>query len=530
VVGRQTFPVIGQWSDARLDLPARTKEFVADVVGPGSPWSFAEPAEPPASRLTPAECIDLAGGLDQIRTDAAARQSAAWGMSFLDLVRQRAQSIPDAVLVPSSASEVDRIIQWCVEHDVVIVPRGGGTSVVGGLSGPSDDRRWISVDLSSLNVMNPPDLINDVITVGPGVTGPALEAVLTRVGRVFGHFPQSWERATIGGYAATRSAGQNSTGYGRIEDLVVAANLVTPIGGWHVGHLPATSVGPNLLRYVLGSEGTLGVFTDLTLRIRPRPQVRRAEGAMAPNWGAGMSALRSLVQNDVAPSVIRLSDVAETRGTWRMSAPSGFAGGLIKGYLRARGAAQGCLLIMDWHGSSAMVEATRTEAWRLLRSHGVIPLGGAVGRTWVRHRFDGPYLRDQLVRDGYFVETFETSSSWDTLDTVHARVEEIVSTAAPRSYLMSHISHAYSTGASLYFTIIATGDLVNHWPNLKRDLTDALTTAGGTASHHHGMGLDHAPWLAAEVGSVGLQAIRAVKQTVDPSNIMNPAILAAAAR
>lgn len=530
MVGRQTFPVIGQWSDARLDLPARTKAFVSDMVGPGSPWSLQEPAEPSASRFTPGECIELAGGLDQIRTDSATRQNAAWGMSFLDLVRQRAQSIPDAVLVPSHASEVDRIIQWCVKHDVVIVPRGGGTSVVGGLSGPNDDRRWISLDLSSLNGIDQPDLINDVITVGPGVTGPALEAVLKGVGRVFGHFPQSWERATIGGYAATRSAGQNSTGYGRIEDLVVAANLTTPIGEWHVGHLPATSVGPNLLRYVLGSEGTLGIFTDLTLRIRPRPPVRRAEGAMALNWSAGISALRSLVQSDLAPSVIRLSDEAETQGTWRMSAPSGIAGSLINGYLRARGAAQGCLLVMDWHGSSAMVEARRTEAWRLLRSHGVISLGGAVGRTWVRHRFDGPYLRDQLVRDGYFVETFETSCSWAALETLHTRVGEIVALAAPRSYLMSHISHVYSTGASVYFTIIATGDLVNHWPSLKRDLTNALRTAGGTASHHHGMGIDHAPWLAAEVGSVGLQAIRAVKRAVDPSNIMNPAIIEAAVR
>lgn len=530
MVGRQTFPVIGQWSDARHDLPARTRAFVTDMVGPGSTWSFPVFPEPPASRLTPAECTDLAGDTDHLCIDAVARQSAAWGMAYLDLVRQRAQSIPDAVLTPSHPSEVARAIQWCVEHDVVIVPRGGGTSVVGGLGGPKDDRRWISMDLSSLNQIGPPDLLNDVIRVGPGVTGPALEAVLGQVGRVFGHFPQSWERATIGGYAATRSAGQNSTGYGRIEDLVVAARLATPSGEWRVGHLPATSIGPNLLRYVLGSEGTLGIFTDLTLRIRPRPQVRRAEGAMTPDWGAGIAAIRSLVQNDVAPSVIRLSDRAETRGTWRMSAPSGLTGDLINGYLRARGASQGCLMIMDWHGSSAMVEATRAEAWRLLRSHGVISLGGAVGRTWVRHRFDGPYLRDQLIRDGYFVETFETSSSWATLENLHTRVSEIVAATAHRSYLMSHISHAYSTGASLYFTIVAPGDLITDWPILKQQLTNEITAAGGTASHHHGMGVDHAPWLAAEVGPVGLQAIRAVKQAVDPSNIMNPAILAGAAR
>jgi alkyldihydroxyacetonephosphate synthase len=529
VVGRQTFPVIGQWGDVRHHLPARTKAFLAEMVGPGSTWSFPDPLPPPASRLTPAQCAGLAAGADQVHIDAAARQGAAWGMSFLDLVRQREQLIPDAVVVPSNAEQVRRTIAWCIDNDVVIVPRGGGTSVVGGLSGPADDRRWISVDLCGLDTIEPPDLLNDVVTVGPGVTGPALEGALSQVGRVFGHFPQSWERATIGGYAATRSAGQNSTGYGRMEDLVVAARLATPIGEWRVGHLPATSVGPNLLRYVLGSEGTLGIFTDLTLRIRPRPDVRRAEGAMAPDWRAGISALRSLAQNDLAPSVIRLSDRSETRGTWRMSAPSGLAGSLVNGYLRARGASEGCLMVMDWHGTNSVVEARRAEAWRLLRSHGVIALGGSVGRTWVRHRFDGPYLRDQLVRDGYFVETFETSSSWTELPALHSRVSEIVSSAAPRSYLLGHISHVYSTGASLYFTVIASSGLVSDWPQLKRQLTESITAAGGTASHHHGVGTDHAPWLPTEVGPVGMQTILAVKNAVDPGNIMNPAILAGAA-
>jgi alkyldihydroxyacetonephosphate synthase len=284
-----------------------------------------------------------------------------------------------------------------------------------------------------------------------------------------------------------------------------------------------------LLRYVLGSEGTLGIFTSLTLRVRPQPEVRRAEGAMAPDWRAGMEALRSLAQSGVAPSVVRLSDMAETRGTWRMSAPTGLTGDLLDGYLRVRGASEGCLLIMDWHGSRSTVRAQRAQAWRLLRQHGVVSLGSTVGRRWVRHRFDGPYLRDQLVHDGYFVETFETAAPWSALETLHARVSAVVETTVANCILMAHISHVYSTGASLYFTLIAPGDVGAQWSQLKRHLTDTMIAAGGTASHHHGVGIDHAPWLAGEVGPVGMRAIRAVKHALDPNNIMNPAVMAGAA-
>jgi alkyldihydroxyacetonephosphate synthase len=528
VVGPQAFPVIGRWSDARHDLPMRTRAFLVDSVGPGVPWVFPQPVNPPESRLTSVECAELAGDGIEVRCEASVRQEAAWGMALPDLLRSRPQGVPDAVLVPMNPASVSRIIEWCDSNDVVIVPRGGGTSVVGGLVGPGGDRRWVSVDVSRLTHIDAPDLVDDVIRVGPGVTGPALESALTDVGRIFGHYPQSWERATIGGYAATRSAGQNSTGYGRIEDLIVAADLATPSGTWQLGHIPATSVGPNLLRYALGSEGTLGIFTSLTLRIRPRPEVRRAEGAMAPDWQAGTEALRALAQHSVAPSVIRLSDPAETRGTWRMSAPTGLVGSALDGYLRVRGAADGCLLIMDWHGSRSTVRAQRAQAWRILRQHGVVSLGASVGRKWVQHRFDGPYLRDQLVHDGYFVETFETAAPWSALHALHARVEDVVAAALSRYALLAHISHVYSAGASIYFTLIAPADVVTQWSHLKRRITDTILAAGGTASHHHGVGVDHAPWLAAEVGPVGMRVIRAVKQAVDPNDIMNPGILAGA--
>lgn len=526
MVGSQTFPVIGRWSDVRHDLPARTRAFLLESIGPGVPWAVPDPVDPPVTRLTTTECADVADDDIELRVDATTRQSAAWGMALSDLLRSRLQGIPDAVLTPLTPSAVSRIITWCDAHDVAIVPRGGGTSVVGGLTGPEGVRRWVSVDLSQLDQMDEPDLIDNVIRVGPGVTGPKLESVLADVGYICGHFPQSWERATMGGYAATRSAGQNSTGYGRIEDLIVAADLATPVGTWHLGHIPATSVGPHMLRYALGSEGTLGIFTSLTVRVRPQPEVRRAEGAMAPHWRAGIDAVRALVQSGVAPSVIRLSDPAETRGTWRMSAPTGLAGGLIDGYLRVRGASDGCLLIMDWHGSRAMVGAQRAHAWHILRQHDVVALGSRVGRTWVRHRFAGPYLRDQLVHDGYFVETFETAAPWSALHLLHARVSDVIASVLPNSYLMAHVSHVYNEGASMYFTLIATSDVLAQWPELKHRITDAIVMAGGTASHHHGVGVDHAPWLDTELGSVGMRALRAVKAAVDPHNIMNPAVLA----
>jgi len=496
-------------------LPKVLRILLTELIGPGSAYPSARVASLAASRMSATQQAALTNLGSIVSAEDRARSWAMRGMALIDVVGARPGSPPDAVVRPTTTQAVQAVIDWCVREQVAVVPRGGGTSVVGGLVGPPGI--WISLDVGELRSVSAP--IAGTVVVGPGVTGPELEASLAPEGLTFGHLPQSWERATIGGYAATRSAGQNSSGYGRIEDLVLAAQLATPIGPWQVGSIPASAVGPDLLRYVLGSEGTLGVFTELTLRTRPIPQVQLAEGALAPSWDAGVAAAEDLAQQGCVPTVLRISDVHETFVTMQ-TAPA-----VLRNYARLRGMPQGCLIVLDWHGSMASVSAQRHDAWRVLRSHRIARLGKRVGTAWREHRFDGPYLRDQLIDGGYFVETFETAASWPQLTDAYDVILQRVRDCYPGAYVMCHISHVYPTGASLYFTLIGDAAMVHAWPDAKTQITDCVRSLGLTASHHHGVGTDHAAWLADEIGSVGVQVLSAVKRTVDPQNIMNPVLL-----
>lgn len=520
---------VGRWSAKERTLPPRTKAFLLAHLGSGDPPHRSEEEVAGSPPLSPQAFQGLLDFGLSASTDEADRTRESLGMSYLDVLRHRqgvVQPGPAAVIRPSAADQVQLVLGWAQTYDVAVVPRGGGTSVVGGLVGAMDGRPWVCLDMRRLRAIVEVDEVSHLIRVQPGITGPELEDVLAERGLRFGHLPQSWERATIGGYASTRSAGQESTGVGRFEELVQRVQLATPSGPWTVGHVPATAAGPDLLRYVLGAEGTLGVITELDLRVRPVSLANHGEGAMARDWASAVAAVRTLIQHGLAPDVVRLSDPMETQATWEMSAPTGIRGSLVTNYLGLRGARQGCLLILVWReGTSAVLRARRREAWRILRRHGVVGLGTSVGRTWTKHRFDGPYLRDHLMDAGYFVETFETATGWSNIDGVHAAVTHAVREVLPESFLMSHISHVYPTGASLYFTAIDTAHHGERWREAKEHITDAIVAAGGTLSHHHGVGADHAQWLEGEVGVLGLAAIRAVKHRIDPQNIMNPGVL-----
>jgi alkyldihydroxyacetonephosphate synthase len=519
----------GRWSAVKHALPPRTQAFLLAQLGPGDPPRRTEPTVLSSPPL-PDEALRELQRMDiDVSADIADRVARSLGMSYLDVLRHRQGVVlpgPAVVIRPSEAAQVQRVLDWAQTHNVVVVPRGGGTSVVGGLTGATDGRAWVSLDMRGLRSIVDLDEVSHLVRVQPGITGPELEEHLAARGLRLGHLPQSWERATIGGYASTRSAGQESTGVGRFEELVQHVHFATPSGPWAVGHVPATAAGPDLLRYVLGAEGTLGVITEVQMRVRPLPRAHHGEGAMAPDWSSAVAALRTLIQFNLAPDVVRLSDNSETKATWSMSAPTGVLGSLVNAYLGIRGARQGCLLILHWNESSAAVlRARRRAAWKILRHRGVVGLGAAVGRSWVKHRFAGPYLRDDLMDGGYFVETFETATSWANIDRLHGNVIRKVREVLPECYVMSHISHVYPTGASLYFTAIATAHHGEHWRQAKGHITDAIVAAGGTVSHHHGVGADHAPWLAGEVGDVGLAALRAVKHRIDPLNVMNPGVL-----
>jgi alkyldihydroxyacetonephosphate synthase len=473
-------------------------------------------------------------GEENVRTDRDSRLRRAGGKSYLDLLRRRegdASDAPDAVVLPGTTDETVALLAACSELGVVVVPFGGGTSVVGGLAGiDPDDRPSVAVDLSRMASVQALDVPSSLVTVGPGMRGPALEQALDRHGLTFGHLPQSWEFATVGGYAATRSAGQNSTGVGRFDELVAGLTLATPSGVLEVGHPPASAAGPDLLGLALGSEGTLGVITEVTLRVRPRPQTRAYEGWSFRSWAAGLAALQHLARHDLLPDIVRLSDPDETRANLLMA--SGTGARVLRGTLKTRGHGDGCLLVLGWEGLPSLVRARRTAASALLRDGGAIRLGNKVGESWKAHRFQGPYLRDRLMDAGLLVETLETAATWTALPTVYDAVRralrQSLARAGRRPLLMSHVSHGYATGASLYVTAIADLDddlPIQQWLTAKRAATDALLAAGGTLTHHHAVGADHRPWMEREIGPLGVDVLRAVKQRLDPQGICNPGVL-----
>ncbi|MGH3098350.1 MAG: FAD-binding oxidoreductase [Streptosporangiales bacterium] len=490
-----------------------------------------------ASALPPGALTRLAAavGPAHVRTAAADRLAVAGGMSYLDLMRRRADAelpVPDAVVAPGSHEEVLAVLAACAEHDVAVVPYGGGTSVVGGVEPRAGGRvAVVTVDLARMDALVRLDEESQLATLQAGVTGPRVEELLGARGYTLGHFPQSWECSTVGGWVATRSAGQASTGVGRIDDLVAAVRVATPRGMLAVGHGPRSAAGPDLRALVTGSEGTLGVITEATLRVRPAPTTRRYEGWSFPGFGSGLRAFRRLVQEGVAPDVLRLSDAEETRVTLTLAGSAGVA---VRAYQAARGHHGGCLAILGWEGTSAhAVRARRALAHAVVKDAGGMALGARVGASWVHGRYDAPYLRDALLDAGALAETLETASSWTDLGDLHAGVRRAVHDALAAQgtppVVLTHVSHAYPTGASLYVTVIARrgDDAAAQWWPAKRAAMDAITAAGATITHHHGVGSDHAPWLEREVGALGVDALRAVKQAVDPRGIMNPGVLLA---
>lgn len=520
------------------DLPSRVREYLTMHVGSAAPWPAAHPDSwvLPAARI-PAPAIaalDAAVGREHVSDTRAARLAATGGAAFIDYARRRAAIIddaPDLVVRPGSHDEVLQVLSIASEHRVAVVPVGGGTSVVGGLR---TDQPRLALDLQRLGRLLHLDDISGVATVGPAVTGPVLEALLQARGFTLGHLPQSWERATIGGYVATRSAGQASTGYGRSDEMVEAIRVATPEGTLELGRAPSTAAGPDLRGMLVGSEGSFGVITSISLRVRRLPDVRVYDAVILPGFAAGVEAFRDAVQARASADVMRLSDEAETATTLLMSGPTGLAAAALERYLRVRGIAlnTAALAIVGWEGTDRdLVRARRAATWRALRRHGAVSLGHGPGESWRRHRFDGPHLRDALMDAGYLVETLETATHWSGYLDLHRTVGDALVESLgppPGPYVMSHLSHAYETGASLYTTVIAVADRrdpVAQWQRAKAATSDALVAAGATITHHHAVGRDHAAWLPEEIGPLGMAILRATKGAVDPGGVLNPGVL-----
>ena len=485
---------------------------------------LAPPALAEAARTKLAAIV----GEERVRDDAAARVARCRGKSYLDLLRQRAgdcEDAPDAVVAPGSAAEAQAVLYACSEEGVAVVPFGGGTSVVGGLE-PLRGRfdSLVSLDLGRLEGLAELDERSQLAWLGGGTRLPEADHALGQRGFMLGHTPQSYEWATVGGCVATRSAGQSSTGHGRIEDNVVALRCATPAGELSTLAVPATAAGPALKQLVIGSEGALGAITSVGLRVVPLPAARHYEGWILRSFDDGTEALRTLVHAGLAPDVARLSDEAETRMTLAL-AGAGAAGKARAALVRGR-----CGLICGWEGAPSAITARRRAAARILRGAGGWPLGRRPGEAWAATRYAGPHLRDDLLDRGVLVETLETATTWSNLANLRQGVTRALEGALGAPLVLCHASHVYATGASLYFTALAAQDRddpVAQWGRAKTAATDAIVRAGGTISHHHAVGADHAPWLGAETGPLGHDLLRVLKERCDPAGVMNPGKLLA---
>ncbi len=524
------------WGDAALEpeLDDEALGVLRERIGELEPWPLArklEAVELPAAEALPQTLID-AVGQENVFTSGEDRLRHSTGRGYVDLARLRngaLENAPDAVVMPPDAAALRRVIDVCAAEGVAIVPFGGGTSVVGGVEPLRGSHpRLVSLDLGGLREVGV-DRRSLHARLGAGLRGPEAEAALGREGLTLGHFPQSFEYATIGGFAATRSAGQASSGYGRFDSLVSSVRLLAPAGDLQTLETPHTAAGPALRELVVGSEGVLGVIPDVTVRVRPAPAARRYEAWIAESFDAGAEIVRALAQGPGLPEIIRVSDEEETEGTLALSGPRGLSGKLFDGYLGARRRRGGSLMIVGYEGDEEHVARRRALTVRALRHGGAAYLGQSAGQAWEHGRYQGPYLRDTLMGMGAMVETLETSHTWSRFGELHGAVGDAIrNTLAAQGtpgLVFCHLSHAYADGASLYFTFICRarrGEEVEQWAAVKRAACEAIVAHSGTITHHHAVGRDHAPYMEAEVGGVGLDLIRAAKEQLDPAGIMNP--------
>jgi alkyldihydroxyacetonephosphate synthase len=524
------------WGDDTRDypVPPALVELLTDTIGaakaPDDVTLATAVSQVPPSRLPENEMLS---------TDPADRLLHARGQSFPDLVAMRSGQtgpLPDAVAHPRSGADVRTIIDEARSSGAHVIPYGGGTSVVGGVSTTTSDAPVLTVDLRGVTGLTHLNRRDQLATFGAGITGPRLEALLRADGLTLGHFPQSFELSTLGGWVATRSSGQQSLGYGRIERLFAGGVLESPAGTLELPTFPASAAGPDLRELVLGSEGRMGIITEATVRVRPVPEVDDVHAVFLPSWDAALGATREIVQSGTPLSMLRLSTAEEAASQRTLAGDSRAAVVLDRG-LALRGVGTGrCVLLIGVMGSTRLARQRWKSAYGAARRYGGVHAGRSLGRRWQRGRFRTPYLRNGLWERGFGIDTVETATTWSKLATMLASLERDIGAAleplGEKVHVITHLSHVYPTGSSIYttyaFRLGATADeTMERWTRCKDAACEAIVANGGTISHQHGVGLDHRAYLPREKGDLGMDALRSVMESLDPDGRMNPGKLLA---
>lgn len=518
------------WGDDANDYPLTPDAlgFLSARIGVGTPPRDADLGS--VLQAVPRSRLEGAG----FDTSAEARLRHARAQSFPDWIASRSGRmgpVPDAVALPAHHDEAAATLARARALGAMVIPYGGGTSVVGHLAVPAGDRPVLSLSLERLDRLMDVDRGALLARFGAGTPGPRIEAQLAQHGYLLGHFPQSYELSTIGGWVVTRSSGQQSLRYGRIEQLFHAGRLATFKGEWRVGAVPASSAGPDLRECVLGSEGRLGLLTEVTARIRPLPEREVFHAVFFPSWQHGCDAMRALAQSDLALSMLRLSNEVETQTQLGLAGHPRLVAWLER-YLHLRGVGEGkVLLLLGVSGAARAVQRTLRGALALAKAHAGVHAGARPGAGWVRNRFRSAYLRNTLWAAGYAVDTMETCLNWPAASAYMRAVEQaardVFQQDHERVHAYTHLSHVYRQGCSVYSTFVwrLCGDPdreLERWGRFKRAVSGTIVTHGGTISHQHGVGLDHAPYLPAEKGAVGMDLLRAIAREFDPDGLLNP--------
>jgi alkyldihydroxyacetonephosphate synthase len=519
------------WGEETIttSLAAPATAFIQRIVGVATPprdTTLAEMvAHIPPSRLPTSTLVSV---------DPEERLRHARGQSLPDLIALCSGCIdifPDGVAYPASASEVRDLISYAAEVSACLIPYGGGTSVVGHITPLAGDRPVLTVDLRRMSRLRVLDETNHLATFEAGVTGSDLEAQLRAHGYTLGHYPQSFEYSTLGGWIATRSSGQQSLGYGSIDKLFAGGHIETPAGTLEIRPCPPSATGMDLREIVLGSEGRLGILTEATMHVRPVPEQEQHLAVFFPEWEQGITAVREMVQAQLPLVMLRLSTASETQTQLALAGHERVLG-ILERFLALRGAGDNkCMLLIGIAGQGAVVRHTREGGLRIARKLKGIPAGSMLGQQWHKKRFHTPYLRNTLWNMGYAVDTVETATTWDQVSGLTEAIETSLRAGLAEEgeqvHAFSHLSHVYPHGSAIYTTYLYRlapdpQETLRRWQILKGAASEVIVAAHAAISHHHGIGIDHRPYLGAEKGALGLSAMRQLYAQFDPQGLMNP--------
>ncbi|MEE2869215.1 MAG: FAD-binding oxidoreductase [Pseudomonadota bacterium] len=521
------------WGDSANNYPLKPSglRFVQARLGRAEPLPDAELQsvldQVPASRLAAHPLVS---------TDPEIRVRHARGQSLPDWLAMRSGEFghfPDGVAEPETSGEVRKLLSWAEQHDVVVIPYGGGTSVAGHINPQSSSKPVLTLSLARMNRLVELDRESQIATFGAGTPGPQVEQQLREQGYVLGHFPQSWELSTIGGWVASRSSGQQSMRYGRIEQMFAGGRVETPRGTLEIPAIPASSAGPDIREIILGSEGRMGIITEVKVRVTPLPETESFHVAFAPNWDTAVELVRGMTQARLPLSMLRVSNPEETRSHLMLAGHEKLVSVLHR-YLGLRGCGdEKCMITFGVTGERRQSRQTLAAARQRIRGAGGVVIGTLLGKKWEESRFRSPYLRHGLWEHGYVVDTFETAVNWKQVTPAMKAMEQAVREQAgdgEQVHVFTHLSHLYPQGSSIYTTYVfrcsaSYPETLARWQAMKQAASEAIVANGGTISHQHGVGRDHAPWLIHEKGQEGMAAIRSLIGHFDPQQRLNPGCL-----